>query len=153
MAAAIESLDETAVARLLDGEELIIAGESIGPDDITVWRRPLPGVVVASDDRLSVALDTTVTPDLALEGLAREIVKAVQSLRRTSDLDVSDRITLSWSSASPRVREAMTRHADWIAAEVLAVEVNESAGAGERVEIEGETLDLEVEARRPGRLS
>ncbi len=147
IAAAIEALDENAVARLLDSQELSVAGEVIVLDDVTVGRRPLEGVVVAADQLVSVALDTAVTPELSLEGLAREIVKVVQGLRRAHGLDVSDRIVLGWSSKSARVAEAMALHGDWIAAEVLAVEVVESTGIGETVEIEGEAAAIDIATR------
>ncbi len=147
LAAAIESLDEGSIARLLDGEELNVGGEVISLDDVAVGRQPLQGVVVASDAQVSVALDTTVTPELAREGFAREIVKVVQGIRRSKGLDVSDRIVLGWSSKSEEVKEVMARHRDWIAAEVLAVEIAERPGAGETIEVQGQTLHIDITPR------
>ena len=144
-AAAIESLDEAALARLLAGESLTVAGESLGVEDIVVTRRPRPGVVVAAADRLSVALDITVTPELAREGLAREVVKVVQGMRRSAGLEVSDRIALSWASGSPRVAEAMTEHGEWLAGEVLAVALTPAApGTGTPFEVDGETIEISI---------
>jgi isoleucyl-tRNA synthetase len=147
IAAAIEALDEQEVSRLLDGDELRVAGEAIGLGDVVVRREPSEGVVVASDEQVSVALDTTVTPELALEGLAREIVKVIQATRRARGLDVSDRIVLYWSSDSPRVAETMSRHADWIAGEVLAVEVTESSQTVETLDVDGESIKIGIETR------
>jgi isoleucyl-tRNA synthetase len=145
VAEGVESLDEAALARLLDGEPVTVAGESLALEDVVVARRPRPGIVVAADDRLSAALDTTVTPALAREGLAREVVKVVQGLRRAAGLEVSDRITLAWASDSPRVSEAMAEHGDWLAAEVLAVAlVPARPGSGTRLEVDGETIEISV---------
>jgi isoleucyl-tRNA synthetase len=66
-----------------------------------------------------VVLDTTVTPALAAEGLARDVVRVVQQARREAGLDVSDRITLA-VDASPEVVSAVEAHRDFVAAETLA---------------------------------
>jgi isoleucyl-tRNA synthetase len=72
---------------------------------------PLPeGVVV---------LDTTVTPELAAEGLARDVVRAVQQARREAGLDVADRIALT-VEAGAEVAAAVEAHRDFVAAETLA---------------------------------
>jgi isoleucyl-tRNA synthetase len=148
VAEAVESLDEAVLARLLAGESVVAAGESLTLDDVVMSRRPRPGVVVAADDRLSVALDTTVTPALAREGLAREMVKVVQGLRRSVGLEVSDRITLAWASDSTRVAEAMAEHGDWLAGEVLAVTITQAPpGSGTTFEVDGETIEVSI-ARR-----
>ncbi|MBS1195561.1 MAG: ileS, partial [Actinobacteria bacterium] len=148
VAAAVESLDEAAIAGLLGGETLTVAGEPIGLEDVVVSRTPHPGVVVAAADRLAVALDTTVTPELAREGLAREVVKAVQARRRSAGLEVSDRIALAWATDSPEVVAAVAEHGDWIAGEVLALEVERVApGRGEAVDLDGQTVWVDVERR------
>jgi isoleucyl-tRNA synthetase len=72
---------------------------------------PLPGGVVV--------LDTAVTPELAAEGLARDLIRVVQQARRDADLDVSDRISLT-VAATPAVVEAVRVHQDFVAAETLA---------------------------------
>ena len=78
---------------------------------------PLP------DGKGVVLLDTTVTPELAAEGLARDVVRVVQQARRDADLDVSDRITVR-VAASPQVVAAVETHRDFLAREVLADSVH-----------------------------
>ncbi|MFH1331148.1 MAG: isoleucine--tRNA ligase [Actinomycetota bacterium] len=148
VAATIEALDEPAVAALLGGASVVVAGEEIHLQDVVVSRTPRPGVVVAAAERLAVALDTTVTPELAREGLAREVVKTIQGLRRSAGLEVSDRITLTWSTDAPALAEALAEHGNWIGAEVLAVEMRRGdPGRGERLEIEGHAVWVEVTRR------
>ncbi|SDZ26700.1 Isoleucyl-tRNA synthetase [Micromonospora pattaloongensis] len=69
-----------------------------------------------------VVLDTTVTPELAAEGLARDVVRVVQQARRDADLNISDRITVT-VAASAEVEAAVRAHADFVAREVLAEQV------------------------------
>ena len=66
-----------------------------------------------------VVLDTAVTPELAAEGLARDLVRAVQQARRDADLDVSDRIRLT-IAGSDAVQSAASTHEALIAGETLA---------------------------------
>jgi isoleucyl-tRNA synthetase len=75
-----------------------------------------------------ILLDTAVTPELAAEGLARDVIRAVQQARRSAGLDVSDRISLT-IAASPAARQAMLAHQELIARETLATAV-ELADAG-----------------------
>jgi isoleucyl-tRNA synthetase len=67
-----------------------------------------------------VLLDTTLSPDLVAEGLARDAVRAIQQARKDADLHVSDRISLTLTSMDASVREALRTHKDLIAGEVLA---------------------------------
>jgi len=145
MAAAVEALGDEVVATLIEGGEIEVIGETLTLDDVVVGRTPREGIVVTSDEMLSVALDTVVTPDLAREGLSREIVKLVQAARRSAGLGVSDRITLTWDSDSDTIAAAMEEHGDHVAAEVLAVVVQRGPG-GTPVALEGETISLKVEA-------
>jgi isoleucyl-tRNA synthetase len=69
-----------------------------------------------------IALDVTVTPELAAEGTARDVVRAVQQARREAGLDVSDRITLVLG-ADGAVADAIRAHAGFVAAETLAVDL------------------------------
>ncbi|UMG91762.1 DUF5915 domain-containing protein [Nocardioides sp. TF02-7] len=78
-------------------------------------------------------LDTVVTPDLAAEGLARDLVRAVQQLRRDSGLQVVDRIELT-VGGGPAVQEAARAFEDLIAKETLAT-AYEVVGAGAGTEV------------------
>ena len=69
-----------------------------------------------------VVLDTDVTPELAAEGLARDVVRVVQQARREAGLDVADRIALT-VEAGPQVTAAVEAHRDFVAAETLATSV------------------------------
>jgi isoleucyl-tRNA synthetase len=103
------------VAINLDGEDV-----TLEPDDVTVLRSPRPGMVVAAEGDVIVALETELTPELVREGLAREFVSKVQALRKDSDLEVTQRIQLV-VAASDEVRAALEAFRDYAQAETLCV--------------------------------
>jgi isoleucyl-tRNA synthetase len=139
VAEAIAALTEDQIAGLLHGATVDAAGTALGLEEVVVAREPRAGIVVATEERFSAALDTTLTPELEREGFARELARAVQGLRREAGLDVSDRIVLAWESDSDRVADAMAHHGDWIASEVLATELTHGGGAEPAtVEVDGE---------------
>ena len=147
VAAAIATLPHDAISAVLDGQTIDVAGTSIGSEDIVVRREPRDGLVVAAESQLSVALDTTVTPELAREGTAREIVSSVQGLRRKIGLEVSDRIALSWQSTATDLVAAFNSHSDLIAGEILATEVERSTERQD-VSLEINSQQLSVSIRR-----
>jgi isoleucyl-tRNA synthetase len=143
IAAAIEACDADSVAAaVLAGASFEVTvtdpgtGTSsavlIGPSDVVVTQTPRAGWAVASDPESgeTVALDTVITPALRLAGLAREVIRLVQDARKSSGLDIGDRIWIRWSSsaaaadtsATQALTEALAVHGALIAAEVLAVD-------------------------------
>lgn len=145
VAAAISQLPHDTISRMLDGATVEIEDTAIERNDIVVKREPRAGLVVAAEGRLSVALDLTITDELAAEGTAREIVSAVQGLRRNQDLEVSDRILLTWQSADEAIADALTSYQELIAGEVLASGVVRSDDPQESVvEINGRQLSVSI---------
>jgi isoleucyl-tRNA synthetase len=99
--------------------------------DLIVTETPREGWTVASGGGLTVALDLTLTPELERAGLAREVVRLIQEARKSSGLEVSDRIELWWT-ADGAVAEALGEHGGQLASEVLAVAVHPGeAGNGD----------------------
>jgi isoleucyl-tRNA synthetase len=123
VAAEIAQLPHEIVSSLLDGGSHTVADTEITLADIVVRREPRAGLVVAAEGSLSVALDVSITPELAVEGVAREVVSSIQGLRRSLGLDVSDRISLTWHASNEDLIEAFTQHEGLIAGEVLAASV------------------------------
>ncbi|GMR01986.1 MAG: isoleucine--tRNA ligase [Acidimicrobiia bacterium] len=145
VAAAIAGLDHDSIAGLLDGDEVAVDGFTLTSDDIVVTRVPRPGTVVATDGSISVALDTTLTEALRVEGIAREIVNRLQGLRRKLDLDVTDRINVVWSSPDDAIAKVFEQYAGLISGEVLADSLTGRDDAeGVPFEIDGLTGTLTV---------
>ena len=114
-------------------------------EDVTISTEDIPGWKVASDGELTVALDVTVTPELAKEGLARELVNRIQNLRKEQGYEVTDRIRVRLEG-TPAVEDAATAFRDYISAEVLADSlVLDGDVAGDAIELVGEeTVTLAV---------
>jgi isoleucyl-tRNA synthetase len=155
VAQAVAALAPAETARAIDaGESVTIqvdgAVERLEAADLLREARPTEGYAVGQDARLAVGLATEITPDLRLEGLAREIIHAVQSARRNAGLRVEERIVLHLDG-SGLVREAAEAHHAEIAAETLATRTSISHGApfaGIRHEehvVDGEPLAIRID--------
>jgi isoleucyl-tRNA synthetase len=144
VAAALEADDGSLAARLAAGEGVEVAGEALGPDDVELRRETRQGWGVAGEGGVTVALDLDLTEDLRLEGLAREVVRAVQDARKAAGLDVADRIGLELE-AEGDVEAAVDRHRDWIWSEVLAEPGREPGGGyRERVDVGGVSVGIRL---------
>jgi isoleucyl-tRNA synthetase len=92
-------------------------------------------------------LDIEVTPELEAEGLARDIVRAVQQARRDAQLDVSDRIVLTLG-VDEATKAQVATHEGLIAGETLAVSVVWDTAAERTIAIEGTLINVSVAAQR-----
>jgi len=93
--------------------------------DVDIVHEDIEGWLVAADDahRIMVALDTEITEELELMGLARELVSRIQTVRKESGLEITDRIALH-INASGKLADAIKQHEAYIMEETLAVELN-----------------------------
>jgi isoleucyl-tRNA synthetase len=124
---AIQSFSSVEVAAILAGTERQITlsdGNSvaIATSDLDLRREEKPGLTVANEGALTVALDTTLTRSLEEEGFAREFVSRIQNLRKESGLKVSDRIEIAYQ-VPEEWKSALTNFRDYIASETLAEKV------------------------------
>ncbi len=97
-----------------DGQDALIERA-----DVDIISEDIPGWTVMNDGTLTVALDITITPELKNEGVAREIVKRIQGLRKDSGFEITDRISVKVSD-NPAVRAAVDAFNDYISSQVLA---------------------------------
>ncbi len=123
---ALASVDPAAaVARLHAGEclQLKVDGQTVelAPDEVLIQTEAAGGYAIASERGVTVAVDTTITPALAQEGTARDVVRLIQAMRKKADLNLDDRIHVTYQTGDPGVGQAIETHADYIQAETLAV--------------------------------
>ena len=109
------------VVMTLDGEEFEITKEFL---DIRITAKE--GFAVAMENNIFTILDTTLTPELIDEGLARELISKVQQLRKQADYEMMDNIVIT-VDADEAVKAAIVKHADYIKGETLAVELKDGA--------------------------
>lgn len=91
-------------------------------EDVEVIPEDIPGWLVANDGNVTVALDVTLTPELKLEGIARELVNRIQNLRKESGFEITDRIRIKLNSV-PEIEETLNVFKGYISSQVLADEI------------------------------
>jgi isoleucyl-tRNA synthetase len=105
----------------LDGGGFRVLGHELGPDEVLVERSGKQGWSVASDEGVTVALDTTLDPELELEGRVYDLIHTLNSMRKEQGLALTDRIAVTLPAGDA---DLVARHADWIKGEVLAVSLD-----------------------------
>jgi isoleucyl-tRNA synthetase len=148
VAAAVEALDPVHVAAVMaDGGQvgIDIDGDehTIGEDEVTLALQPLDGYEVEAEAGHAVALQLELDDELRREGLAREIVHAIQNARKEAGLEITDRIELSLDG-DPDLIEAAKEHQPYIAGEVLATSVAYDANNGIVAKLDGLELHIAV---------
>ena len=149
--------------KLLAGEEITLNlnGDSFsiepGEIEVKVLRESAEGYATAEDRGYMAALDIQITEELENEGLAREVVRRIQNMRKSADFDLNDRIEVVYT-ASDKLKKAITDNADYIRAETLAnslmegepnkdfyrEEFSEDDASGQNNSIRGESLSMGV---------
>jgi isoleucyl-tRNA synthetase len=149
VAAAVAALDAARVAAVLaEGGEIGIsidgADHSLAAEDVTLALQPLDGYEVEAEAGHAVALALELDEELRREGLAREVVHAVQIARKDAGLEITDRIELSLGG-DEALLDAARAHEAYIAGEVLATAVSyDGSGNGSVAKIDGGELAIGV---------
>ncbi|EYB67704.1 isoleucyl-tRNA synthetase [Deinococcus phoenicis] len=144
--AALAQADAAAVARAVQqGESFTVEAQgqtfTLTGEQVLVDAKAPEGVAAAEDAGFLVAFDTTLTRELVLEGLARDLVRGIQEARKAAGFEVQDRIRLSLDLRGD-AREAAEMWRAFIAGEVLATELTFGPGEGHASEVEGGTAYL-----------
>ncbi len=140
------------VAAVREGEALPlqVGDETIEllPAEILVQTQPGAGLVVAADKVITVALETAITPELRLEGLAREVVRRIQDMRKKADFNIEDRIT-TYYQVEGELAQVFQRWGEYIQNETLTTRLVAGPAApgafSEAQPIEGIAAALAVE--------
>ncbi len=132
--AEVEAAAETVLD--LGGEKITVTAA-----DFDITSEDMPGWLVASEGKLTVALDITVTEELRNEGVARELINRIQNIRKESGFEVTDRILVE-IEAKPAVVTALDKFADYVASQTLANCVKAAAAPAGAVVVDSD-LDEE----------
>ncbi len=123
LAGEIQKMDQSGIKMLEDNGsfELAVADQTIviTPDDVEITTEDIQGWSVATDGKLTVALDIDITQDLKDEGIAREFVNRIQNLRKDKGFEVTDKIVLLVEE-KPEIKNAFISFNDYICSETLA---------------------------------
>src|ERR1019366_2970080 len=149
-----------ALGKRPDTVETLLAGKPVtlelpdGPiaiEPADVWLTPKVGKGWGgiADHGTQILLDGRITPELELEGLAREVIRYVQNARKDAGLEMDDRIAISLEVEDGKLAEAIRTHRDYIASETLVVEwATAPLGASAfhiEAKIEGSTLKIQLQ--------
>jgi isoleucyl-tRNA synthetase len=148
VAAAVAALDPGHVADALRDDRRVgitVDGHDheLGADDLLLAMQPLEGYQLEREGSHAVALELELDDDLVREGLAREVVHAVQNARKTAGLEVADRIELTLSG-DEELLAAARAFEEYLAGETLAVAVGYDGAAGEQATVKGRPLHIGV---------
>ena len=121
---------------------LNIAGKTLTKDLFEVRLEMKEGVagLAFADNKAVVTLDTNVTDELRREGMARDFIRLVQTLRKDKDFNISDRIELSYQTNNSELALALEENKAYVAEQVLAVKFNTNCSNGTEADIEGATI-------------
>ncbi|HEY7463984.1 MAG TPA: isoleucine--tRNA ligase [Candidatus Limnocylindria bacterium] len=108
--------------QLLDDGRVAVGGVELEPDEFQLTARARPGHEVAEEGDLLVALDTEVDQALAAEGLAREAAHRLQGMRKAAGYEITDRVQ-AWVAGDAAPLAMLQPHRDWLAGEILAVDL------------------------------
>ncbi|MDR1780837.1 MAG: class I tRNA ligase family protein, partial [Tannerella sp.] len=126
LAAAVQAMSQNDIATLETDGSFTLNVENqdavVTLDDVEIISEDIPGWLVANENRLTIALDVTVTDELSREGLARELINRLQNLRKSSGLEITDKIRVMISSVK-EMDDALAVHRQYVANQVLATEI------------------------------
>lgn len=144
----IDSFPQSKLETLLGGGNLVVKIEgqeiTLTPEDVDVARTVHEGMIAATQGEVTIALDTTLSEPLLLEGLARELVNKINTMRRDAGLDVSDRIEVQIRTTE-RVRASYEQHGEYIRSEVLATAFHFKETEGTLWDLNGEPATIAIE--------
>lgn len=147
VAAAVQSMSQHDIATLeREGSIILQLGDTpatIELCDVEVMSEDIPGWLVASEGNVTVALDITVTPELRMEGLARDIVNRIQNIRKDRNYEITDKIVLTFAPEADDAdtRAALEAYGSYIARQVLANDLMIGEVAADDADVEVLELD------------
>lgn len=146
VAAVMDGLSQEQIAELEKNGTLSVSlpdGEQVSVDvaDVEIYSEDIPGWTVANEGSLTVALDITVTEALKNEGIAREIIKRIQNLRKESGLEITDRISIRLAF-NEQTNRAVQEYGEYICGQVLANSIVVDEQPFEGVELDFEDYQV-----------
>ena len=143
----LATLKEEEILSLESGEEISIVMNdetvNVTPSMVDIRVLAKPGFNVAMEGNLFVILNTERTPELILEGMAREFVSKVQNMRKTKGLEITDRISLYYDS-SEEFNKALEMFEEYIKDETLATTITKKNDLTEKFDINGEEVAIDL---------
>ena len=154
LAAIAKAPADDLAAKVRAGQPFDVSGFTLDPADVIVTSQAPDGWAGVADHDTQVLIDARITADLKREGMARDVIRQVQNLRKEANLEMEDRITLYLPTESAELRQAIEKHRDYIASETLTVQwasVPLDGSPTANVKIEGQALMIQLRATEQDR--
>ncbi|MEZ5315701.1 MAG: isoleucine--tRNA ligase [Chlamydiales bacterium] len=144
----IQKLEQEKIHALLNGEAInfTFGDESflITAEDVEIVQEVRQGWVAMNSGNVTIVLDIGLTQELILEGIARELINKINTMRREANFAVTDRICVRMKS-SEKIQQALVIHKNHICSEVLAIEMTcDSCLDGTHWDINGESTEISI---------
>ncbi len=153
--AALAQSDGSSLREALERDGYVeVEGIKLEADDVEVRAERQPDMALAQDGAWAVALDLELDDALLTEGAARELVRAINDLRRGLGFEIADRIAAVIATTGPVLVAAVEAHHSWIAAEILATRLELADDAGEDarvVDIDGAPVAVALSRVTPSK--
>ena len=146
VAAEIASMTQDQIAQMeTEGNyQLSTVNYQLVPEDVEIVTEDMPGWLVANNGILTIALDIELTEELIEEGIARELVNRIQNLRKSSGLEITDRIAIILEDRD-EIHNAVLHCGDYIASQVLATSLTLAKEVqGDTLEMDGYTININI---------
>lgn len=148
---ALASLDQKSINEFERNESMDLTVDdeiiTLRLDDVEILSEDIPGWLVSSTGKLTVAMDITITDELKYEGITRELVNRVQNLRKQRDLEVTDNIELIVEN-HPELAEAIERFRNYICRETLANSLSLDSDMKDEEEVSIEDLNIKINLKK-----
>jgi isoleucyl-tRNA synthetase len=149
VATAVQAMSQQDINQLeREGGFAIMLGEDtavLTPEDVEITSEDIPGWLVASEGRLTVALDITLTEELKLEGIARDLVNRIQNLRKDKGLEVQDKIVITIQGDQADVNAAVQMHKRYICEETQATSLALAEKLPEATALDMDTYEVRLQ--------
>ncbi len=151
LAAQLTTMSQADILKLeQEGNIKLMVGDQeavVDVADVEIISEDIPGWLVSNEGNLTVALDITVTDELKREGMARELVNRIQNIRKSQNFDITDKVHVT-ISPDERINDAVEAYGDYIAHQVLALDIAIKQVDGEgtiELDMDGWKLNVKVE--------
>ena len=145
LAAAIAQMSQDDIAAFETAGTFELCGYALVAEDVEIITEDMPGWLVANNGTITIALDIELTPALIEEGIARELINRIQNLRKSSGLEITDRIAVQLENKA-EIAAAVTNCNEYIASQVLATSLVlvDNLTDGTALEMDGYTVSCVI---------
>ena len=144
---AIAAMSQDDISAFEQQGSFTLNGYELVAEDVEILTEDMPGWLVQTNGDLTIALDIELTDALREEGIARELINRIQNLRKSTGLEITDRINIILEDR-PEIHNAVLHCGEYIASQVLAtsLELNAqmSADNGQSIEMDGYNVTIQI---------